>query len=337
MALVTTVAGRTAGQLDRAAGVLLGAATGDAFGAQYEPGGYGPAGYGGGARLSVCIARVAASGADLRTEEALDAVAAGFLDWADGEAGGVGPLTHAGGVGPLTHAGGVGPLTQAMLSAARGRTGLRPAAALRGAAAELYERTGRTAGSESLLRTAVVALPYLDDVEAMAEAARAVSGLTHPDPLAADACVLWCAAVRRAVLDGTFGGLREGLALLPAGRRALWVDWIGVAGAREPVTFAANGLAVRALQAAWSAVARTYVLIEGALDGAAGRAHINFALAAASRSGDDSDTVAAIAGALLGARWGAGILLSSGLAAQVHGWPGLDATGLVKLSLSATA
>jgi ADP-ribosylglycohydrolase len=312
MAVVTTVAGRSAGQMDRAAGVLLGAATGDAFGAPSEPPGYR------GTQLSVCIARVAASGVDLRTEEALDAVAVSFLDWASG------------GVGDA------GPLTQAVLSTARGSTGLRPAAALRSAAAELHERTGRTAGNESLVRTPVVALRYLDDLEAMAGAARAVSELTDPHPLAGDACVLWCAAVRRAVIDRTFGGLREGLALLPAGRRDLWVDWIGVAGAREPAMFAPNGLAVRALQAAWSAVVRAYMLIDGGLDGAAGQAHIDLALTSASRVGDDTDAVAAIAGALLGARWGAGVLISSGLAARVHGWPGLDAAGLVKLSLSAS-
>jgi hypothetical protein len=89
------------------------------------------------------------------------------------------------------------------------------------------------------------------------------------------------------------------------------------------------------VQAAWSAVSRTYFLINGAFDGAAGRAHIDLSLAAAVRAGDDTGTVPAIAGALLGARWGAGVLLSSGLAARVCGWPGLDATELVRLSLSA--
>ena len=46
-----------------------------------------------------------------------------------------------------------------------------------------------------------------------------------------------------------------------------------------------------ALQAAWSAIRRTSTLPDG--------------LAAAVRAGDDTDTVAAIAGALLGARHGA--------------------------------
>ena len=54
------------------------------------------------------------------------------------------------------------------------------------------QRTGRTAGNGSLMRTAPVALAYLDDEAALVEAARAVSELTHYDPEAGDACVLWC-------------------------------------------------------------------------------------------------------------------------------------------------
>jgi ADP-ribosylglycohydrolase len=330
---------RSAGQLDRAAGVLLGGAVGDALGVPYEfqppladtevpqmigggLGPYAPAEYSDDTQMAVCIAQVAASGADLRDERVLDAIAANFLDWA------------------ARGASDIGVQTSAVLSAARsdgrrdGRSDVQPgsAAALRAAAAELHQRTGRTAGNGSLMRTAVVALPYLDDPEAMAEAARAVSDLTHPDQLAGDACVLWCAAIRRAVLDGTFGGLREGLALLPADRRDRWAGWIADAETRSPATFMPNGFVVSALQAA---VSRSYVLIHGSLDGAAGSDHIDLSLAAAIRAGDDTDTVAAIAGALLGARWGAAILLSSGLAPRVHGWPGLGATELVRLSLSA--
>ena len=325
---------RSAGQLDRAAGVLLGAAAGDALGVPYEfqpplaetetprmsgggLGPYEPAEYSDDTQLAVCIAQVAASGDDLRMEHVLDAIAVNFLDWADRGATDIGAQTRA------------------VLTAARENGHVGPAMALRNAAADLHEQTGRSAGNGSLMRTAVVALPYLDDPEAMAQAARAISDLTHPDPLAGDACVLWCAAIRRAVLDGTFGGPREGLALLPAAHRDRWARWIAEAEVCEPGTFAPNGFVVPALQAAWSAVSRSYVLIEGAFGGAAGREHIDLSLAAAIRAGDDTDTVAAIAGALLGARWGAGVLLSSGLAPRVHGWPGLGATELVKLSLGA--
>jgi ADP-ribosylglycohydrolase len=267
--------------------------------------------------MAVCVAQVAASGADLRAEHVLDAIAANFLDWA----------AHG--------ATDMGAQTSAVLSAARENRRAHPAMALRAAAAALHERTGRTADNGSLMCTAVVALPYLDDPRAMAEAARAISDLTHPDPLAADACVLWCAAIRRAVLDGTFAGLREGLGLLPAERRGRWAGWIDEADRHSPARFAPNGFVVPALQAAWSAVSRTYILLRGSTDATAGSEHIDLSLAEAIRAGDDTDTVAAIAGALLGARWGAGILLSSGLGAHVHGWPGLGATELVKLALDA--
>ena len=52
------------------------------------------------------------------------------------------------------------------------------------------------------MRTAPLALAYLDDEAALVEAARAVSELTHYDSEAGDACVLWCLAIQHAVLTG---------------------------------------------------------------------------------------------------------------------------------------
>ena len=52
------------------------------------------------------------------------------------------------------------------------------------------------------------------------------------------------------------------------------------------------------------------------------------------RAGDDTDTVAAIAGALLGARHGASAVPAEWRAA-VHGWPGLTADDLVELAVRA--
>ena len=65
-----------------------------------------------------------------------------------------------------------------------------------------HEITGRTAGNGSLMRTAPLALAYLDDEAALVEAARAVSELTHFDAEAGDACVLWSLAIRHAILTG---------------------------------------------------------------------------------------------------------------------------------------
>jgi hypothetical protein len=47
------------------------------------------------------------------------------------------------------------------------------------------------------MRTAPLALAYLDDEAALVEAARAVSELTHWAHEVGDVCVLWCVAIRR--------------------------------------------------------------------------------------------------------------------------------------------
>src|SRR5438105_1897037 len=87
-------------QRDRIAGVLLGPACGCALGVPYgfaprltedrAPemaggglGPYAPGEYSDDTQMAVCIAQVAASGADLRGEEALNRIAGGFLHWLD--------------------------------------------------------------------------------------------------------------------------------------------------------------------------------------------------------------------------------------------------------------
>ncbi len=309
----------TTEQRDRAAGVLLGAACGDALGVPYEfaprpygppemigggLGPYAPGEYSDDTQMHACVAEVAALGHDLRAEPALDGVAARFLRWYREGASDIGQQTRqvlAAVEGAGEQAGGV-------------------SAAMRAAAAAVHARTGRSAGNGSLMRTGVVALPYLGDPAAMAEAARLVSGLTHHDDLAGDACVLWCSGVRRAVLSATFDGVREGLALLPPPRRERWAAWLDEAEAAPPDRFSPNGFVVPALQAAWSAVTRTASLPDG--------------LVAAVGAGDDTDTVAAIAGALLGARHGASAV-PDGWRDAVHGWPGLTAADLADLAVRA--
>jgi ADP-ribosylglycohydrolase len=317
-------------QRDRAAGVLLGAACGDALGVPYEfkpplradqqpdmvgggLGDYAPGEYSDDTQMAVCIAEVSATGADLRTAKALDLVAANFLRWKrDG-------------------ASDIGIQTREVLGAVYDRAGDGLAAAMRDAAADLHRRTGRSAGNGSLMRTAPVALTHLDDTAALAEAARAVSELTHYDPLASEACVLWCAGIRRAVLSGTFEGVREGLDLLPADRRDQWADWIAEAEANAPERFRPNGFVVPAFQAAWAAITHTPVSADNPDQGTAGGQHLQNALSAAVRAGDDTDTVAAIAGALLGARWGHSAVPQA-WQQVVHGWPQLRAADLVRLA-----
>lgn len=91
----------TTAQRDRVAGALLGAAAGDALGAGYEFGppmpadtlitmrggggfGWSPGEWTDDTSMAIVIARVAAEGLDLRTAEAQDRIAAGWVEWAAG-------------------------------------------------------------------------------------------------------------------------------------------------------------------------------------------------------------------------------------------------------------
>src|SRR5690606_31941769 len=126
------------------------------------------------------------------------------------------------------------------------------------------------------------------------------------------------------VVDGVLH-LRGGLDLLPEERRRDWDSHIAEAETRPPTDFTPNGFTVTALQAAWSSIVHT-------LPGEPSPEHVGEALHTAITVGHDTDTVAAIAGGLLGARYGA-----SGLpfawTRRVHGWPGLNAPDVVRLAV----
>lgn len=293
-------------QSDRAVGALLGAATGDALGVRYEAGrqldgepqmlggglgGLEPGQWSDDTELACAIALVSSTGADLRTEKALDAIAAEFSRWYAG--------------GPPD----VGGQTRAVLSQ-------RPTSAegMRTAARELHERSGRTAGNGSLMRTSPVALAHLGDSRAIAEAARAVSDLTHHDPVAGDAYVLWCLAIDLAVRTGQLD-VRVGLPYVEA---AYWAPLLEEAETILPAHYStSNGWAVAALLAAWSSVSRTNDL--------------RSALIEAVQGGGDTDTVGAITGALAGAAYG-GSAVPVTWRRMLHGWPGLRARDLVRLA-----
>ncbi|MGU3499458.1 ADP-ribosylglycohydrolase family protein [Mycobacterium sp. C31M] len=299
---------------DRIEGFLLGTAAGDALGAPYEfqpprgpelpvemagGGGWEPGEWTDDTAMAVAIAELA--GDDLRDEAVQDALVARWYEWS-------------------RTAKDVGIQTRAVLSAAA-RGGPITAAKARAASAAHHADTGRTAGNGSLMRTAPVALAYLDDEDAMVAAARAISELTHFDPDAADACVLWCCAIRHAVLT-TDLDVRIGLGHLDSSRQGLWAQRIEEAERVCPADIPNNGWVVAALQAAWSA-------IHGC--GGHGPAHLRDGLDAAVRAGFDTDTVAAIAGGLLGAAYGASAVPLQ-WRALLHGWPGLTARGLVGLA-----
>ena len=316
---------------DRAAGVLLGCAVGDALGAGYEftpaaslpdridmvgggLGGFAPGEWTDDTSMAVAVAEAGAAGLDLRSPAGLDAVAAGFARWfADGPKD-------------------VGVHTSAVLSAAGARSGTVSAAQLTAASQHRLASGYQSAGNGALMRTAPVALAHLDDAQAAADAARAVSDLTHADPVSAEACLIWTLGIRHAVLHGTFDGVRDALAFLPDDRAEVWAGLLDEAEAHDPACFSKNGWVVHALQAAWSAVTRTPVPDLEPAAGSFPALHLAHAVEAAVRAGHDTDTVAAIAGSLLGARWGASAVPLS-WRRRVHGWPGYTARDLVRLGV----
>jgi ADP-ribosylglycohydrolase/protein-tyrosine phosphatase len=309
----------SAAQRDRACGVLVAAAAGDALGAGYEfahvspdlvpemigggLGGFAPGEWTDDTAQAVAIAEVAATGVDLRTPEALDAIAQGFANWYDG--------------GPAD----VGIQTAAVLRLA-GRT--PTGASMTEAARQVHDRAGRSAGNGSLMRTGVVALTHLDDPAGLVETAMAVSALTHYQDVAQQSCAVWCLMIRHAVLTGdlpTFADIEEWVP-----NPDYWRGALTEAEASEPAAFQQNGWSVGALQAAWSAIVHTPAPTDGPACG-----HLVDALTTAIRIGHDTDTVAAIAGALLGARWGVSAVPAS-WRRLLHGWPDRRALDLEKLA-----
>jgi ADP-ribosylglycohydrolase len=310
--------------VDSAAGVLLGQACGDALGVPYEMaappvgeavmkggglGPYEPGEWSDDTQMTLCVARVAAQGGDLTSPDALDQVAEAFTAWLAGGATDVGTQTRA------------------VLSEAAELPG-RPHERLSRASEQLHARTGRTAGNGALMRTSIVGLARVQERQATAEAARAVAELTHADPLAGDSSVLWSEAIRLAVSEGRLD-LAAGLDLVTPAYAGRWGDWIEEATAADPRQFPNNGYTVTALQAAWAAITST-----DRGDGSA--MHLQRGLQAAVRAGHDTDTVAAIAGSLLGARYGASAVPTQ-WRRMVHGWPGLRAHDLVELAVSTSA
>jgi ADP-ribosyl-[dinitrogen reductase] hydrolase len=299
--------------IDRAAGALLGLAVGDALGAGYEfrsPPGGDAAMIGGGlgdwapgewtddTQMAICIAEVAATGRLDATE-----VAQQFLDWY------------------ATDPKDVGIQTTDVLRGAASASDVAPRAAARFA-----RMPDSSAGNGSLMRTAPVALAHLGDDPAIMAAAVEISALTHADPVAGEACAIWCIGIDRAVREARIDGVWEGVELLPDGSQRRWADWLHEAEAKPPETFNPNGYVVTALQAAWSAIRHTPAAAQPRC------LQLQHALHEAVRVGHDTDTVAAIAGGLLGARWGT-TAVPMRWRVLVHGWPGYRARDLIRLAV----
>lgn len=178
----------------------------------------------------------------------------------------------------------------------------------------------------SLMRCGPTCLPFPGDGAKIAEIARKLSELTHADPYCGDACVLWSLAIDSAV-NGLWHDprteLHEALAFLPAERRQFWAERIAEALKYRPARFGpGNGAAVGAFMCALSAVAHTETYEDC----------VQLAISA----GGDTDTTAAIAGALAGAIYGASAVPPKWRVKVFGLWPGeADSRWLCRLALDA--
>lgn len=279
---------------DRSAGVILAAAAGDALGAPHEfrgplaetaalrmTGGgiyaWKPGEWTDDTQMTLAILSPLAAG-NRRVEAVEDA----FLAWF--------------GSGPRD----VGSQTTAVLGGG---------APLLDSAAAFLRGWPDNAPNGGLMRIGAAALSYPGRPEQIATYTRLTTELTHPHIDCIDAGILWAIA-----LDDTIhhapasdepwdfaAALRHALAFVPKGRRVWWSQLIDEACDRDAVDFHENnGWVIHAFQAALSAIVHTPLP-----SGPAPCRHLEAAIGTAVRSGGDTATVAAIAGSLLGARWGA--------------------------------
>ncbi len=278
--------------LERAMGAVCGGAAGDALGAGYEftnphpedeivmKGGgafsWAPGEWTDDTAMAVAILDVLAAG---RCD--LEEIGNNFLSWY------------------ASSPPDVGIQTSAVLSSAKN------GAQLIRAGEEFYEKYPNKAGNGALMRTGPVALSALGDRKAVATNASAIAALTHAHPDSTTACVLWSLAIESAIMiseiDEPFDwerAVKDGLSFLDVELASRWEKLIDEAVQGPSILFNPNGYVVSAFQAALSAIIETPVPVGNPSD------HFMNALEAAIRIGDDCDTVAAIAGSLLGARWG---------------------------------
>lgn len=287
---------------DRAVGALLGTATGDALAgavADRPPGRWTAP-----TAMAVAGAEFASTGGQLGQEAGQNYLVERWAWWAQttGEAG---------------------PQATAVLSGLAEPT----AAAARSAAAALHHRHGRTLDGTCLTLAVPAALGggHTDGLCA----------LTHGGADATEAFRLWRDAIAHAVDTGRLD-IRIGLGGIDSERRALWVSRIEAAESSRPVDFfrdraGVDDAVVATFQAAWSAIVTTPEPDDDPPAGVFAVDRLRAALRAAAACGGEVHSVAAAAGGLLGAAYGASAIPAD-WRRDLTGWPGLNTHLLVALA-----
>jgi ADP-ribosylglycohydrolase len=261
IAAMTGMVAEATFRTDRIVGVLVGTACGDALGAPHEfgpaipfdvplvmsgggPFGFAPGEYTDDTAMAIPIAQAVAAGADLNDKNVIAGILLAWLEW----------LEVTKDVGAQT--GAILRQLRDVATEVEGELTLHRVneARCRDISKAHHARSGRSAGNGALMRTAPVALAFLNDPEGLTEAARRIAELTHWESTAAEACILWCHAIVHAIHTGEFD-VRVGMDWIPAESRDYWLEVIDVAEKSEPADFAGNnGWVVAALQGAWSAI-----------------------------------------------------------------------------------
>jgi len=279
--------------LDRCLGAVIGAAVGDALGAGYEftlpkhdtviemKGGghfdWAPGEWTDDTQMSLAVLEA------LGEEKGeIHKVAANFLEWFDSNPPDVGTQTR--------EVLGAAELPQDLMAVS----------------AAFMDENPDAAGNGGLMRTSPVPLIDIGNRDVVANYAKDVASLTHAHPDSINACILWSLAIQRAVKDATplnenfdwIDAVYAGLEFIEKDHRDRWDNIITVSAKSNPRIFTPNGWVVSAFQAALSSIVNTNVPKKNP------SSHFRDALVAAIKIGDDTDTVASIAGAFLGARWG---------------------------------
>jgi ADP-ribosylglycohydrolase len=277
---------------DRSAGTIIASACGDALGAPHEfkpplnksvplemtgGGSYGwePGEWTDDTQMALALLKPLASG-----DRDVSSVEEGFLQWY------------------RSHPSDVGMQTSSILS---------KGAPLAESAARYLQRNPNGAGNGGLMRIAPAGLSFPGDQQSIASYAEQTTALTHPNVDCLDASVLWALAIDQTIRHAPPSqepwefarAMRHGLKFLPEERRSRWEQLIAKATETPAVEFTNNGWVIHAFQAALASIVQTPVP-----SGDAACEHLVNAVETAVRCGKDTDTVTAIAGALLGARWG---------------------------------
>lgn len=150
------------------------------------------------------------------------------------------------------------------------------------------------ASNGSLMRCAPVAVRFADDPERLRQVSIDSSRVTHAEPR----CVWGCVALNQGIAHLLTGGSRECLveAAVAGIKLAAVAEAIRCADGRTSAELDGSGFVLNALSIAFWAVQATGTLED--------------AIVAAAMIGDDTDTNAAVTGALAGALYGAGAIPS---------------------------